>query len=56
MHEMQIQLLGWENLLEKEMAAHFSIVAWGVPQKKSGGLQSMEWQKRVRYCLVTKQQ
>ena len=57
MQEMQIQFLGWENLLEKKMAARFSILAWGVPQKeKSGGLQSMESQKRVGYCLVTKQQ
>ena len=47
----------WGNPLEKEMAAHFSILAWGVPQtEKSGGLQSMELQKSVRYCLVTKQQ
>ena len=30
MQEMQIQSLGQENLLEEEMAAHFSIRAWRV--------------------------
>ena len=28
MQETQVQLLGWEDLLEKEMATHSSIFAW----------------------------
>ena len=29
--ETQVQLLGWEDPLEKEMAAHSSIVTWKIP-------------------------
>ena len=29
--ETQVQPLGWEGLLEKEMATHSSIVAWKIP-------------------------
>ena len=29
--ETQVQSLGWEDPLEKEMAAHSSIVAWEIP-------------------------
>ena len=31
MQETQVQSLGWEDLLEKEMATHFSILAWKNP-------------------------
>ena len=31
MQETQVQLLDWENSLEKRMAAHFSILAWEIP-------------------------
>ena len=31
MQETQIQSLGWEDLLEKGMAIHFSILAWRMP-------------------------
>ena len=38
---------GWEDLLEKEMATHFSILAWEIPwTEQPGGLQCMglqEW-------------
>ena len=34
--------------LEKEMATHFSILAWEIPRKEeSGGLQSMEMQRSM---------
>ena len=34
--------LGWEELLEEEMAAHSSFLAWETPQtEEPGGLQSM---------------
>ena len=46
----------WEDPLEKEMATHYSILAWEIPQTgESGGPQSMGLQ-RVRHKLVTKQQ
>ena len=41
MQETQVQSLGWENPLEKEMASHFSILAWRIPwTEEPGGLQS----------------
>ena len=38
----RIQSLVWEDLLEKEMATHSSILAWQIPwTEESGGLLSM---------------
>ena len=49
MQETQVQSLGREDPLEKEMATHSSIHAWKIPwTKKPGGLQSMGLQ-RVRH-------
>ena len=31
MRETWVQSLGWEDLLEKEMATHSSILAWKIP-------------------------
>ena len=46
MWETQVQSLGGEDLLEKEMATHSSIHAWKIPwMEKPGGLQSMGSQK-----------
>ena len=43
---MQVQSLGWEDPLEKGMAAHSSILAWRIPWiGESGGLQSTGLQK-----------
>ena len=54
MQEKQVQSLGQEDPLEKEMATHSSILAWGILwTEKPGGLQSMESQ-RVRHDLETK--
>ena len=45
--ETQVQSLGWEDPLEKEMATHSSILAWKISwTQEAGGLQSME-SKRV---------
>ena len=42
MQKTRIQSLGWENLLEKEMATHFSILVWEIAwTEEPGGLQSM---------------
>ena len=44
--ETRVQSLGWEDLLEKEMATHSSILAWKIPQtEKPGSLQSMGSQR-----------
>ena len=44
--ETQVQSLGWEDSLEREMAAHSSILAWEIPQtEEPGRLQSMGSQK-----------
>ena len=42
MEETQVQSLGQEDHLEKEMATHSSILAWRIPwTEEPGGLQSM---------------
>ena len=44
--ETQVQFLGWENLLEKEMTTYSSILAWGIPWTvEPGRLQSMVLQE-----------
>ena len=49
MWETQVQSLGWEDPLEKEMATHSSILAWKIPwTEELGRLQSMGLQ-RVRH-------
>ena len=50
MPETQIQPLGLEDLLEKEMAIHSSILAWKIPwTKEPGRLQSMGSQRVGHY-------
>ena len=41
MQEMQVRSLGWEDLLEKGMATHSSILAWRIPWTEELGVQSM---------------
>ena len=46
MQETQVQSLGWEAPLEKEMATHSSILAWKILwTEEPGRLQSMESQE-----------
>ena len=46
MRETQVQSLGWEDPLEKEMATHSSTLAWNIPwTEKPGRLQSMGSQR-----------
>ena len=46
MRETRVQSLGWEDLLEKEMAPHSSILAWKIPwTEEPGRLQSMRSQR-----------
>ena len=51
--ETQVHSLGWEDPLEKEMAAHSSVPAWRTPwTEEPGRLQSLGSQ-RVRHDRVT---
>ena len=44
MRETQVQSLGWEEPLEKEMATHSSTLAWKIAwMEEPGSLQSMEF-------------
>ena len=46
MQKTQIQSLGWEDPLEKEMATQFSVLAWRIPwTEEPGSLQSMGLQR-----------
>ena len=46
MRETQVQSLGQEDTLEKEMATHSSTLAWKIPwMEKPGRLQSMGSQR-----------
>ena len=54
--ETQVQSLGGEDPLEKEIATHSSIPAWRIPWTEGPSrLQSMELQ-RVGHGLATEQQ
>ena len=55
MPKTQVQSLGWEDPLEKEMATHASILAWEISWKKEpSGLQFMGSQESD--TTMTKQQ
>ena len=52
MQETQVQSLGWENPLEKEVATHSSILAWRIPQtEEPGRLQFIESQRVIYVCV-----
>ena len=52
---MWVRSLGWKGPLEKEMANHSSILAWGIPWiEEAGRLLSMKLQ-RVKHHSETKQ-
>ena len=54
MQETQVQSLGQEDTLEKEMTTHFSVLTWEIRQtEEPGGLQSMV-ATRVKHALMTK--
>ena len=49
MRETWVQSLGWEDLMEKEMATHSNILAWKIPWREDPGrLQSMGSQRVVQ--------
>ena len=49
MQETWVQSLGWEDLLEKEMATHSSILAWKIPWTEEPGRQQSMGSQRVGY-------
>ena len=55
MQQIRVQSLGWEDLLEKEMATHSSILAWKIPwMVEPGRLQSMgsqSWTQLSNFTL-----
>ena len=55
MQEMQVQYLGQENTLEKEMSTHSSILAWEILwREEPGGFQFVGLQ-RVKHDSLTKE-
>ena len=59
MWETQVQSLGGEDPLVKEMATHYSIIAWRIPWiEELGGLPSMgckelDMTERLRFTLLS---
>ena len=51
--ETQVQSLGWEDLLEKEMVTHSSILAWRIPQRSLVGYSSWGWQRVGQVCATS---
>ena len=53
---MQVQPLGWEDLLEEDMTTHSSILAWGIPKtEEPGGLQSKWLQSETQLKQLSTQ-
>ena len=56
MQETQVQSLGWEDSVEKEMATHSSIFAWKIPWTEELVGATVHGVARVRHNLATKRQ
>ena len=57
MQGTRVQSLGWEDPPEKEMATHFSILAWRIPWTEESGrleLQSMGHKDWVTKHAISK--
>ena len=54
--EAWVQSLVQEDPLEKEMATHFSVLAWEIPWTEEPGVFQSVGLTRVRHNLATKQQ
>ena len=46
MLETRVQSLGWEDLLEKEMAPHSTILAWKIPRMEEPGRLHSPWSRK----------
>ena len=49
MRETQVQSLGWEDPLEKEMAIHSNTIAWKIPWTEEPGRLQSTGSQRVRH-------
>ena len=56
MQEMQVWSLGWEDLLEKEMATHSSILALETPGTEDPGRRQSMGSQNVEHNLATEEQ
>ena len=56
MQETNVRSPGWEDPLEKQVATHFSILAWGAPWPAEPGRLQSTGSQRVRHDLATEQQ
>ena len=56
MQETWVQSLGWEDLLEKEMATHSSILAWKIPWMEEPGRpwdrKELDMTERLHYPFI----
>ena len=46
MQGTRVQSLGWEDLMEKEMANHSSILAWKIPWTEKPGRLHSPWGRK----------
>ena len=53
MQQTQVQSLGREDPLEKEVATRFRILAWEIPLDRGAGQATVVGVTRVRHDLVT---
>ena len=53
MQETQVQSLGWEDSLEKEIATHSSILAWRIPWTEEPGRLQSTGSQRVGHDSAT---
>ena len=57
--ETQVQSLGWDDPLEREIATHSSVLAWRIPwtEEPSGlqsmGLKELDTTERLHFRLQT---
>ena len=53
MQETWVWSLGWEDPLEKEMATHYTILAWIIPWTEEPGRLKSRGSQRIRHDWVT---
>ena len=53
MQEIQVQTRGWEDLLEKEMSTHYSILAWRIPWTEEPAFMGLQRDTTEQLTLLT---
>ena len=54
MWEIQVWSFGWQDLLEKGMSTHFSILDWGIPMNRGVWWATVNGVTRLRHIWATK--